>query len=208
MLAFIDDSGDPGFKLNRGSTQFFVISVIIFDDPLEAEKTATAIKELRRDLGFPEDVEFKFYKSKPAVRKAFLEKVSGFDFRVRSIVIDKSIIRSNELKNNKNSFYSYVIKMVLQYSNGSILDAKIKIDGSGDRVFRKSFLTYLRRELNSDERKIMKNCKLVDSKRNVLIQLADMIAGTVKRSYDPNKKDGKKLKRIIKDRIEDEWKFQ
>ncbi len=185
-----------------------MISVILFNDPLEAEKTAIAIKELRRELGFPEDVEFKFYKSKPAVRKAFLKKVSHFDFTVRSIVVDKTLVRSNELKNNKNSFYSYIIKLVLQHSNDSILNAKIKIDGSGDRLFRKSFLTYLRRELNSNEKKIIQNCKLVDSKQNVLIQLADMIAGTVKRSYDPDKKDGKTLKTIIKGRIQDEWHFK
>lgn len=208
MLAFIDDSGDPGFKINRGSTRFFVISVIIFDDPLEAEKTAIAIKELRRDLSFPEDIEFKFYKSKPIVRERFLQKVSLYSFRIRSIVVDKTLIRSNELKNNKNSFYSYVIKLVLKHSNNAILNAKIKIDGSGDRVFRKSFLTYLRRELNTDEKKIIKNCKLVDSKDNVLIQLADMIAGTIKRSHDPDKKDGTLLKALIRDKIEDEWKFQ
>lgn len=208
MLTFIDDSGDPGFKIDRGSTRFFVISVVIFDDPLEAEKTAIAIKELRRELGFPQDVEFKFFRSKHSVREAFLKTVSKFNFRVRSIVVDKTLIRSNELKNNKNSFYSYAIKMVLKHSNGSILDAKIKIDGSGDRIFRKNFLSYLRRELNSDEKKIVHNCKLVDSRTNVLIQLADMIAGTIKRSYDPDKKDGKKLKKIIKHNIEDEWFFK
>ena len=48
MLIFIDDSGDPGFKLDKGSSAFFVIALIIFDDELEAEKVALAIKELRR----------------------------------------------------------------------------------------------------------------------------------------------------------------
>ncbi len=38
MLVFIDDSGDAGFKLGKGSSEFFVISAVIFDDNLEAEK--------------------------------------------------------------------------------------------------------------------------------------------------------------------------
>jgi hypothetical protein len=38
MLVFIDDSGDPGFKLDRGSTPFFVIALVIFEDELEATK--------------------------------------------------------------------------------------------------------------------------------------------------------------------------
>ena len=42
MLVFLDDSGDPGFKLDKGSTKYFIIAMVIFDDDLEAEKTARA----------------------------------------------------------------------------------------------------------------------------------------------------------------------
>ena len=63
MLVFIDDSGDPGFKFERGSSRYFIVLILIFNDELEAEKTAVAIKELRRNLGFPDDAEFKFSKS-------------------------------------------------------------------------------------------------------------------------------------------------
>ncbi len=208
MLVFIDDSGDAGFKLEKGSSRFFVIVLVIFDDDLEAEKAAVAIKELRRALGFPEDVEFKFFKSKHTVRERFLQTVSPFKFRVRCLVVDKQKIHSEELRNNKNSFYSYIIKMVLKHSDGSILDAKVKVDGSGDRLFRKNFLTYLRRELNTDERRIMSHCRLVDSRSNVLIQMADMIAGTIRRSFDTDKKDGVALRKIIRKHIQDEWQFQ
>ncbi|MBU1159766.1 DUF3800 domain-containing protein [Patescibacteria group bacterium] len=34
MLVFIDDSGDPGFKLDKGSTKFFVISARNFFEQL------------------------------------------------------------------------------------------------------------------------------------------------------------------------------
>lgn len=37
MLVFLDDSGDPGFKLDRGSSAFFVIACVIFEDKLDAE---------------------------------------------------------------------------------------------------------------------------------------------------------------------------
>jgi len=207
MLVFIDDSGDPGFKLGKGSSPVFVISCVIFTDELEAEKTAVAIKELRRDLKFPDDVEFKFNKSKRKVREKFLYKVNPFKFKVRSLVIKKSLIKSQELKNNKNSFYSYAIKLLLQHSGGTILDAKVRIDGSGDRIFRRNFLTYLRKQLNTDEKKIMKNCKLIDSKANVLIQMVDMIAGSVRRFYDETKTDRNIYREVIKKHIEDEWRF-
>ncbi len=208
MLVFIDDSGDAGFKLDKGSTEFFIISLVIFDDNLEAEKIAVAIKELRRELKFSDQAEFKFFKSRKDVRVKFLQTVNQFKFKIRSLVIDKKLIKSDNLKNNKNSFYSYVIKTALQYSNNSILNAKIRIDGSGDKVFRKNFLSYLRRQLNSKDRCIMANCKLVDSKKDVLIQLADMVAGSVRRSYDNSVTDSKLYKSIISKHIEDEWLFK
>ena len=208
MLVFIDDSGDAGFKLGKGSSEFFIICAIIFDDNLEAEKTALAIKELRRELFKRDDVEFKFHKSNKKTRKYFLERVVRYKFRVRCLVVNKGILYSPELRGSRSSFYSYIIKTMLKYNDRTISDAKIRIDGSGDRVFRRSFITYLRRELNSSERKILLNCKLIDSKNDVLIQMADMIAGTIHRSYQKDKEDRDIYKNIIKKRIEDEWQFK
>jgi len=208
MLVFIDDSGDPGFKLGQGSTEVFVISLVIFDDELEAEKAALAIKSLRRELHFPDDVEFKFYKSHSRVKQDFLKSIAAINFRVRSLVVRKKLIHSPELRTNKKSFYAYAIKMALRYSSNTIHDAKVKIDGSGDRVFRREFLSYLRRELNSKDRRIVKSCKLVDSRDNVLIQMTDMVAGSIRRSYDKTKTDALVYKKIIQHRIEDEWQFQ
>lgn len=208
MLVFIDDSGDPGFKIDKGSSRYFVISLVIFDDDLEAEKTAVAIKELRRSLHFPDIMEFKFSKSRKEVRQKFLQAINPYKFRIRSLVIDKKIIRSGELRSNKNSFYSYAIKMALKHSGNSIFNAKIKIDGSGDRIFRKSFLSYLRRQLSLGERRVMKSCKLVASKGSVLIQMADMVAGSVRRSCDVSRKDAFIYKNIIQKHIQDEWRFK
>ncbi len=76
MLVFIDDSGDPGFKLDRGSSLFFVIAMVIFDDDLEVEKIAVAMKQLKRDLGFSEDTEFRFFKTKRENRIKFLNTIN------------------------------------------------------------------------------------------------------------------------------------
>lgn len=208
MLVFIDDSGDPGFKLDKGSTSHFIIAMVVFDDELEAEKTAVAIKELKRKIGFREQTEFRFFKTRRDFRIKFLKVVNKFNFRIRCLVVDKSLIYSNELKNNKNSFYAYFIKEVLKNSNNTILNAKVRMDGSGDRVFRKSFFTYIRREVNRSDKKIMHNCKMVDSKGNVLVQLADMIAGSINRAQNKKKRDSKIYRNIIKKHIEDEWYFE
>ena len=208
MLVFIDDSGDSGFKLGKGSTDFFVIAMVCFNDELEAEKVALAIKELKRELNFFENKEFRFFKTSKDHRTRFLNAINKFNFKVRAIVVDKKIVYSLKLRTDKNSFYSYFIKEALKNSGGEILNAKIKIDGGGDRVFRKSFLGYLKRELNQEQLKIMNRCNLVDSKSNVLIQMADMIAGSINRSYNFEKVDRSIYKNIFKKHISDEWKFR
>ncbi len=208
MLVFIDDSGDPGFKVEKGSSPVFVIACVIFNDELEAEKTAVAIKELKRALKFPDEVEFKFSKSSRRVRERFLLAVNGFKFKVRCLVVKKDLVYSRELRGNKNSFYSYAIKLLLEHNGGSILNAKLRIDGGGDRNFRKSFTTYLRKQLNSRQKKVMKDCKLVDSKSNVLIQMVDMVAGSIRRSYELDKSDRETYKQIFSKHIVDEWKFK
>jgi len=208
MLIFIDDSGDPGFKVDKGSSKTFVICCVIFDDELEAEKTAVKIKELRRRLKFSDFYEFKFNKSNRKIRKLFLRVVVNFKFRIRAIVMPKDIIVSEELKKSKESFYNYTIKMVLKHNFGTIKNAKLRLDGHGNRIFRRKLLTYLRKHLNTKEKRVVKNIRFRDSKQDVLIQLADMIAGSINRTFDKDKTDTKAYWDIIKAKKEDLWIFK
>ncbi len=210
MLVFIDDSGDPGFKISKGSTNVFVIGLIIFDDPLEAEETALKIKKLKRELGLSDYFEFKFNKCSKDFKRKFLETVKDCRFRIRAIVMQKSKIYGKELRNSKESFYRYAIKTVLKHHGGTIENAKLRIDGHGDRRFKKAFCAYLRRELNPyDKTKIpvFKDLKFVDSRKNVLIQLADMVTGAIYRHCNKDKGDSSLYIEIIRKRIEDIWYF-
>ena len=38
MLVFIDESGDPGFKVEKGSTPVFAVAMVIFANGHAAEK--------------------------------------------------------------------------------------------------------------------------------------------------------------------------
>lgn len=209
MLIFIDDSGDPGFKLESGSTPYFVIACVIFDDELEAEKASVAIKSLRRDLRLSDKHEFKFANSSQAHRTAFMEAVKTIKFRVRAIRVTKSKIRLTELKLRKDKFYNYTIKMVLKYSNGTIKNANIKLDGTADRTYRREALSYLTRELNNPEDKMIDKIAFKKSHTNVLIQLADMVAGSINRELQTDKKDHSVYINILRKtgRIQTIWDF-
>lgn len=205
QLVFIDDSGDPGFKVEKGSSPVFVIALVIFDDQLVAEETALAIKKLHRELKFSEKTEFKFHGSRLDVRRKFLETVAPFPFRIRSIVVKKEVIRSDFLKNSKESFFNYVVMQVIKHSQKSLSNAKLTIDKRGEKKIRDELRSYLSRQLNNGKTKVFSDLKFKDSKENVLLQLADMVASCIA-SYHKGKNP--ELYASIKKRIQSDWEFK
>lgn len=208
MIIFIDESGDAGFKIQKGSSLTFVVALVIFDDELDAEETALKIKKLKKTLRKSGRFEFKFNKSNKDIRIQFLESVKNCKFRIRAIVLQKEKIYSKVLRSSKDKFYNYVIKSALDNNQNSIRNAKIRLDGLGEKSFKQNLIAYLRRNQNQGSKTVMKNLKFRDSRKDVLIQLADMVAGAIRRSYDLTKSDHKIYKKILKKRVEDEWNFQ
>lgn len=208
MLVFIDESGDTGFKVQKGSSAHFVISLIIFDDDLEAEETALIIKKFKKRLNKSDRFEFKFNKCDISLRSDFLNLVKNCNFRVRSIVLNKDALYSQNLRKEKELFYNFALRNVLEYNNDTIMNAKIRLDGRGERVFRQQLSLYLRKYLNSKTKKVIKNLRFRDSKDDVLIQLADMVSGSLRRYYDHATLDYDVYWKIIKKRSEDMWEFK
>jgi hypothetical protein len=204
MLIFLDESGDAGFKFDQGSTTHFVIALVIFDKTLDAEETAVHIKRLREKLNLNERYEFKFSKSSDFFRYQFLESVKDDPFRVRVMVVDKRLLRSNVLKEDKETFYNYFASEVLKYNHGRINGASLRIDGSGSREFKRAFQSTLRSKLKDGT---IAKCKFVDSKSDSLIQLADMISGAVYRQFNPSRPDSSFLDRV-RQKVEDLWEFR
>jgi len=207
MLVFVDESGDAGFKLQTGSSDFFVMALVIFDDNLEAEKTSLAIKELRRKLKLKDKFEFKFNKTNKKFRKTFFNGVKSFKFKVRAIVVKKELIHSQGLRNNKEKFYNYVSMQLLKQSLKSIRNAKLKFDKRGERALRDQLRVYLSNRLDNKHNQIFTDLKFVDSRQNTLIQLADMVSGAI--FSDFTKKDSEYLGMLKRfRRIEDIWLFK
>jgi len=208
MIIFIDESGDAGFKIEKGSSKNFVVVLIIFEDELDAEETALIIKKLRRNLKKPDGFEFKFNKMDKKLRLNFLDAIKKCKFKIRAIVIQKEKIYSQTLKSSKDKFYNFVMKEVLKNNNNKIKNAKIRLDGRGERTFKRNLATYLRKSLNDEKKLIIKDLKFRNSKNDVLIQLADIIAGAINKSYDDKKGDSKEYIKTISGLIDDIWEFK
>ncbi len=203
MLVFIDESGDPGFKLDKGASQVFVVAMVIFDRASDAVDTQRAIENLKLRLGYKG--EFKFNKSNDPLRDTFFNIVADCPFYVRAIVIRKELIYSNKLKSSKEKFYEYFVRKMMEYDGSLIKNAKVVIDGSGDREFKKYLTSSLRKNLNPNA---IKSLKMKNSNDDVLIKLADMCVGAIARSYKTDKKNSGRWRQMLSKRINDVWDFK
>ncbi len=203
MLIFMDESGDTGFKFSKTSSKFFVLVIVIFDSLSVAEEANEAVKKVRKELKLPENFEFKFSTgTSNKVRTVFLQKLSKYNFRYRTVVIDKTILAKREPLHPKDNLYMLVADQLFLRAEPRVKNASVFIDRI-TKSFVDDFNVYLKRRLNTHLEKIIGRIKHQDSRSNNLLQLADMVCGAIYRKY--NRGDDKFYK-MIKKREEDLWK--
>jgi len=189
MLIFIDESGDPGLKIDKGSSRFFVISLVIFEDEGEANACDKRIELLRRELGYPEDYEFHFRENSERVRISFLQAIAPYNFFYFGIVLNKD---SDKLYGEgfkvKESLYKYTCSLVFENAKPYLKEAIIIIDKAGTKVFRSQLSKYLKRKIEVEKLDIIRKVKMQHSRGNNLLQLADYIAGVINRVVQKKKK--------------------
>ena len=204
MLVFIDESGDPGFK-KIGSSPVFAVAMVMFANAEDAALAQGRIKALATRLKVKP--EFKFSKCKDEFRTAFFDEVASCRFKVRAVVVHKDRVRSPNLREVKESFYKFFIRMMMTHDGKTLVNAKVVIDGSGDREFKRQFRSYLRRHFAAAS---VRAVDLKDSCDDELIQLADMSVGAIARSYKADHDNGGKwLEKLqANGHIHNIWEFK
>lgn len=200
MLVFVDESGDPGMKLEGGSTPYFTVALVIFEDYEEATACDLRIGLLRRELSLPTDFEFHFHDNHPTLRKTFLTTVAPYDFFYFGIVLDKSLLTGPGFR-FRNSFYKYASRLVFENAKPYLKDAIAVFDESGSATFKMQLARYLRRQINQrDSPGLIRKVKVQPSGKNNLLQLADMIAGALGRTCLVGKVDQWEYWKLIRHR--------
>lgn len=184
-------------KLEGGSSDLFIVAIVVFNDEDVALACDERINLLRRELRMSPGHEFKFHKMSQTLRTAFLEAVAPYDFFYFGIVLNKRGLVSPNFQ-IKDTFYKYTCSLVFKNARAILDNATVVIDGSGSRDFRQQLSSYLKRKINDQRGKTKRigKVKVQDSHRNNLLQLADMVCGAVARSFT-EKKDAKEYRKAI-----------
>lgn len=156
------------------------MSACVFDAVEDVSHVAELIDECAQGRRITR--EFKYSERSEASRDHFFECITPARFTVRAIIIDKSLIYSDHLRESPEALKSYAIRMLLTKNFGQIRDAKVFIDGQDTRAFGMGDASYLMRMVNREAPGTIAQVRHVDSATSRPIQLADMIAGAINRA--------------------------
>ena len=166
-------------KLDKGSSRFFVISLLVFEDYEEANNCDKRIDLLRSELKLYTNFEFHFRDNSRKIRESFLTAINPYQFIYFSVVIDKDPDKLwGEGFKTKESFYKYACQMVFTNARPHLSNAIVVLDKCGSPAFRTSLKRYLNLKMNS-EQKLIKKIKQQRSTSNNLLQLSDYISGII-----------------------------
>ena len=199
MHLFIDESGDTGCK--NSATKYFVISIVYFKNITDMQNTEIAIKEFKKKENL--NSELYFCKTPNSIRDKFFNEAKNFSFFVEAVCVNKSHLYSEFLINNSDKLYNYILKLILKNFD-SYDDLHIILDGKGNKSLEKELKLYIRNNSGLKVKKI----KMQDSKKDILLQLADMVASSIGHSFNrEDKNDAGRWKNIINSKI-NLWHFR
>jgi Protein of unknown function (DUF3800) len=184
VLAFVDESGDGGRKLDRGSSRYLVVGVVTFSSHDEANDCDDRISLLRSELRLPSSFEFHFSDNTNQQREAFLRAITRFDFRYHIFALNKDPkVLTGRGFDFKESLYKFAARMTFENAKPYLENATVVIDGSGERAFRNELAAYLRKRINDrDGPPAIGKVKIQRSDGNNLLQLADYVASISSRA--------------------------
>jgi len=192
----IEDSGDLGVK-GSSTSHFIVVAVIVVGDDVKNLLT-TKIDNYRTELGWKETHEFKFNSTKKSIIEKLIKKVRDYKFSVNAVVLDKSKIPVVPEIIDGISLYNYLIKELL--INLDLSNPYITIDGISSKKHEQKVKAYLRQNLRIKGIK-KSEIKFVDSRKDTMVQLADIVAGSIARSFSDKKSNARKFLNLFKERI-------
>jgi hypothetical protein len=196
MLAYVDESGCTGMRLDAGASPFFTVTAVVFEDRQQADRCYARIDSLRRTLKVAK--EFHFTKLSHNNRVAFYKAVDPFGFRYVSVAFDKSKMCTEGIVLSV-PFIQYPVKAIFAAIAPKMSRSTIVIDKTGSSTFRKQLARELKRDLNEQfGREVVHKIKELDSHKHCLLQLADMVCGAVARSLNSGKQSPSGYRDLIR----------
>lgn len=181
---FLDEFGNSNFDFSKsGVSSHFIIAAILVPES-QVNDLSSELEKIRKKEFQTGEMKSKTIGNNHSRRVRILQQIVKLKFNVLLLVVDKKQIKENSGLSYKRSFYKFLYEIVYSHLHSNIAMLKLHNDGMGTNEFIKGFVEYANRKNQTPSLFEEFNIEFEDSKSNVIIQLADFIAGSVARNID------------------------
>lgn len=187
IYAFTDESGNFGWDLDKPSVStHFVISAIVVKES-DVVLLRHEVEKIRSKHFQTGEMKSSHIGKNHERRKRILADLLPLPFSIFSVVIDKRLLLDSKGLKFKPSFYKFLNNIVHKELRRAFPKLTIVADEIGGSEYMKSFSRYV--EERQDIPNLLGEADFFfeRSHKDVLIQLADLISGTIAYEYDLHK---------------------
>jgi len=187
LYAYVDESGSSALDTSKsGESNLYICAAVVVDDA-GLEACESGMDALSQRLSGGAEIASKSIGKNHQRRTQFLEGIDTLPFHYYALVINKDRLPKDSGFRFKRSFYKYINRMLYRKLATGSYSLHIIADEYGGQDFMDSFQVYLESkglpDLFSDF-----HHDFVDSSQSRMVQLADLIAGTLSYCFDQEKK--------------------
>lgn len=187
--AYIDEYGAYGFKFSDpGCTTSMILTAVLVDDK-DMDAMEGAAEKISRSYFGDGEMKSKSIGKNHQRRTKIMNDIVKLPFKVYVFVIDKTKIYENCGPSYKSTFYKFFNSKIYNELYTNFKDITIVADNVGGTEYIKEFSAYVNQKVVKqlsffDDHNFMMN----DSKGNYIIQIADIISGSLAYTFDAKKK--------------------
>jgi len=183
--AFIDDSGDSGLSLDKSGTSlhYTLAAVVVAEAALpRVRDEVEAVRQQHFQTG---EMKSSGIGRGDGRRRRVLADLQRVDFGIVGFVVHKDRIARAQGLQYHDSFVKFLSRPIYRDLCSAYDELTLTADSHGDAAFMDSFRGYI--ATNAPQRTLFSSrphLHFVDSRSEVLVQLADLVAGTLARCAD------------------------
>lgn len=202
IYAFLDESGSYGWNLENPScgSHFIIAAIIVEEDNIKELKEK--LTQIKKDFFSNSEMKSSSISNNTLLRKKILAKCFDLPCKIYLCIVDKQKMKDWPGMQFKESFY----KNINGHLYNSLKNIYPKLVISADELiseeYTKSFIKYIKKNEDKD---LFNECDFYfeNSEDEIIIQLADLIAGSIRRTYDKTIDETFNFNKMLKSKILD-----
>lgn len=185
QIAYIDEFGNNGLDFNHeGVSTHFIITAIIIDKS-QLSFIEQEIEKIRKKYFQTGEMKSSKVGDNDERRLKILKELSNINYHIFSIVIDKRELNGKGF-NYKGSFFKFLHALVDRELFSVFPNILVVADEHGGKEFKDGFVKYIKKNHIPDLFQ-QSEFRFSNSKSDLVVQIADMITGTLARCFETKK---------------------